>query len=233
MNLFDRANHALRHDLEAYAQALDSIVTVLPRAKELCDQVVKETRLARALLAFTDNQQLSELNQLAFHLTNLWPYRDQSYTRTVGFGDEIAEAQRQREEALRAVRLLARLKGDPLAIEVSACFSNIANNLEQERALLAECHALIQPHASNMDMTRKRLNLLVAMVDARLPASEEQAAMLFAYQAAAAVLSDWENGVPLEERGVEILTRCLRMLEQVDQVIEEETDEVYVDAAPD
>jgi hypothetical protein len=233
MNLFDRANHALRHDLEAYAQALDSIVTVLPRVKELCDHVVKETRLARALLAFTDNQQMSELNQLAFHLTNLWPYREQAYTRTVGFGDEIDEAQRQREEALRAVRLLARLKGDPLAIEVSACFSNIATYLEEERALLAECHALIQPHASNMDMTRKRLNLLVAMVDARLPASEEQAAMLFAYQAAAAVLADWENGVPLEERGVEILTRCLRMLEQVGMVPDEETDEVYVDAVGD
>ena len=53
-NIFDRANEALRHDLEAYTRALRTIVTALPQARALCDCVVKETRLARALLAFSN-----------------------------------------------------------------------------------------------------------------------------------------------------------------------------------
>ncbi len=219
MNMFDRANEALRQDLEGYARALQTIVTTLPRARGLCDRVVKETRLAGALLAFWSNAQVGELTQLAFHLTNLWPYREQPFARTVGFADEIAEAARQREAALRGVRLLARQSGDPLAAEISACFSNIAQFFDEERALLEECHSLIQPHANSMDMTRKRLNLLVATVDARLAASAEQQAMLEAYLEAVALLRDWEGGVPLEERGVEILARCLEMLERVDQMI--------------
>ncbi len=206
MNMFDRANEALRQDLEGYARALQTIVTTLPRARGLCDRVVKETRLAGALLAFWSNAQVGELTQLAFHLTNLWPYREQPFARTV-------------EAALRGVRLLARQSGDPLAAEISACFSNIAQFFDEERALLEECHSLIQPHANSMDMTRKRLNLLVATVDARLAASAEQQAMLEAYLEAVALLRDWEGGVPLEERGVEILARCLEMLERVDQMI--------------
>ena len=70
MNVFDRANEALRHDLEAYTRALQTIVTALPQAQELCDRVIKETRLARALLAFSTGPQTAELVQLAFHLTN-------------------------------------------------------------------------------------------------------------------------------------------------------------------
>ena len=73
MNIFDRANEALRHDLEAYTRALRTIVTALPQARTLCDCVVKETRLARALLAFSNSPQAADLAQLAFHLTNLWP----------------------------------------------------------------------------------------------------------------------------------------------------------------
>jgi hypothetical protein len=219
MNIFDRANETLRHDLEAYTRALRTIVTALPRAQELCDRVIKETRLARALLAFASGQQMAELAQLAFHLTNLWPYREQAFARTVGFDDEIAEARRQREEALRGVRLLAKQTSDPLASEVSICFNNIAQHLEEERALLEECHALIRPHATNMEMTRKRLNLLVATVDARLPASTEQQAMLQAYSEAVTLLRDWENGVPLEGRGVEILEHCLDMLERADSLV--------------
>jgi hypothetical protein len=220
MNSFDRANETLRQDLEAYARALRTIVTALPQAQELCDRVVKETRLARALLAFASGPQTADLAQLAFHLTNLWPYREQSFARTVGFNDEIAEARRQREEALRGARLLARqATSDPLANEVSVCFNNIALFLDEERMLLEECNTLIQPHANNMEMTRKRLNLLVATVDARLPASAEQQAMLVAYNEAVALLRDWENGVPLEDRGVEILEHCLDMLEKADTMV--------------
>jgi hypothetical protein len=217
MTLFDRANEALRHDLEAYTRALQTIVIALPRARDLCDRVVKETRLAQALMAFSTSPQMADLAQLAFHLTNLWPYREQAFARTVGFVEEIAEANRQREEALRGVRLLARQAGDALAVEIATCFSNIAQYLEEERALLAECHALIQPYAANMDMTRKRLDLLAAMVDARLPASAEQEARLGGYRDAAELLRDWENGVPLEARGVDILERCLDMLDQIDR----------------
>jgi hypothetical protein len=214
LNTFDRANEALREDLGAYAYALHTILSAIPRARELCDQVVKETRLAQALLAFASGPQLTELSQIAFHLSNLWPYRDRPYARTVGFDEEIGEAQRQREEALRAVYLLTRFGKDPLAAEVSRCFSTIAEYLEEERRLLVECHERIQPHAANMDMTRKRLNLLVAAVDARMPSSAEQQSILSAYTEAFDLLRDWEGGVPLDERGAEVLDRCLRILEQ-------------------
>src|SRR5215216_8080551 len=126
MNIFDRANEALRHDLEAYTRALRTIVTALPQARALCDSVVKETRLARALLAFSNSPQAGDLAQLAFHLTNLWPYREQPFARTLGFADEIAEARRQREEARRGVQMLAKQLNDALANEVSGCFDNIA-----------------------------------------------------------------------------------------------------------
>jgi len=219
MNIFDRANEALRHDLEAYTQALRTIVTALPQARALCDSVVKETRLARALLAFSNSPQATDLAQLAFHLTNLWPYREQPFARTLGFADEIAEARRQREEAQRGVRSLARQLNDPLFGEVNGCLENIVRYLEEEQKLLEECNALIQPHATNMDITRKRLNLLVATVDARLPDSPEQQAMLQTYNEAVALLRDWESGVPLEERGVDILEHCLDMLDKADQLV--------------
>ena len=219
MSLFDVANQALRDDLEAYAHALRTIVATLPRTRGLCDRVIKETRLARALLAFADNQQLADLNQITFQLTNLWPYREQAFARTVGFEAEIEETRWQREEALRGVRALARLSGDPLAAEVSACFTNIAQLLEEERALLGQCHALIQPHAANIEISRKRLDLLVAMVDARLAASPQQEQMLRTYNEAAVLLRDWEGGVPLDERGVQILEQCLGMLAQIDHLL--------------
>jgi hypothetical protein len=63
-------------------------------------------------------------------------------------------------------------------------------------------------------MTRKRLNLIVAAVDARMPASAEQRSILSAYAEAFDLLRDWEGGVPLDERGVQVLDRCLRILEQ-------------------
>jgi hypothetical protein len=214
MNTFDRANEALRQDLGAYAYALQTILSALPRARELCDHVVKEIRLAQALLAFASGPHVAELAQIAFHVGNLWPYRDRPFARTVGFDEEIEEAHRLREEALRAAYLLTRSGKDALAAELSRCFNNIAEYLEDERRLLIECHERIQPHAANMEMTRKRLNLIVAAVDARMPASAEQRAILSAYAEAFDLLRDWEGGVPLDERGVQVLDRCLRILEQ-------------------
>ena len=70
-----------------------------------------------------------------------------------------------------------------------------------------------------MDITRKRLNLLVATVDARLPDSAEQHAMLQTYNEAVARLRDWENGVPLEDRGVDIREDCLDMLEKANHLV--------------
>src|SRR6185436_19847056 len=114
-------------------------------------------------------------------------------------------------------RLCARLDTDVLAAEISTCFSNIAVYLEAEERLLVECHERIQPHAANMEMTRKRLNLLVAAVDARMPANPEQQSALSAYTEAVELLRDWEGGIPLDERGSEVLDRCLKVLEQADQ----------------
>jgi len=227
MNMFDRANEALREDLGAYAFALHTILSALPRARELCDSVVRETRLAQALLAFASGPQTATLSQIAFHLSNLWPYRDRPFAQTVGFNEEIEEAQRQREEALRAVQQLARYSKDPLAAEISRCFSTIAEYLEEERRLLVECHERIQPHAANMETTRKRLNLLVAAVDARMPPSDEQRLILSAYTEAFALLRDWEGGVPLDERGAEVLDRCLRILEQAGSGLFEESRSGY------
>lgn len=221
MHLFDRANEALRDDLTAYLRALETIVDALPRARELCACVVKETRLVRALLAFYSGPHVGELGQIAFHMTNLWPYREQPFAKTLGFADEIGEAQRQRDEAMRAIRLLLRKQPDPLVAELETSFGKIAQYLQDEQQLLEECDALIQPHATNMDMTCKRLNLLVAIVDARLADSPEQRLMLGTYNEALELLRDWERGVPLESRGVAILARCLDMLNHIDGVVEQ------------
>lgn len=218
MHTFDQANETLRADLEAYERALHTIVELLPRARDCCDQVVKETRLIKALLAFYTGPHAADMAQLAFHMTNLWPYREQPFARTLGFADEIAETRRQQEEAMRGVRMLARYANDPLAHELSTCFGNIAELFEDQRALLIKCHELIHPHALNMDLTCKRLDLLVAMVDARLPPSDEQQVALGAYTDAAALMRDWKNGVPLEKQGVEILSRCLDMLDRINVI---------------
>jgi hypothetical protein len=174
--------------------------------------VLKEVRLARALLAFSSGPQVTELGGSLYKLQNLWPYREQTFARTLGFGDEIKEAIDLRDEALRAAKLLAR-QTDVLSSEVVTCFANMADAFGQERELLEACDASIRPHARNMEMTRKRLNLLIAAVDARMPESPEQATAVQAYSAAAALLGDWENGVPLDSSGVEILDRCIDILD--------------------
>jgi hypothetical protein len=212
MNSFDFANESLRQDLTDYAYALRTIVTSVPLAQELCDRVVKETRMAQALLAFYDGPEASDLSRLAVRLANLWPYRGETYARTLGFSDEICEAQAFHQEALRGASMVA--SQDTLAREIALCFQNIADYMKQEQRLLEECHLSIQPHIANMDMTRKRLQLLAATVDARLPSSDEQQEMLRAYTQAARLLREWESGVPLNEEGAAILEQCLDLLEQ-------------------
>lgn len=211
MNTFDNANEALRRDMVAYSNALGTLVAALPRAQALCEQVLKEVRLAKALLAFASGPQSAEISTLLYRLSNLWPYRERSFERTLGFDDEIAEAVALREEAMHGIKLLAR-HSDPLATEMTTCFANIARLLEQEQQLLEQCHASIRPHAENMDVTRKRLNLMIAAVDARMAQSPDQQLALRAYQEAADLLQRWENGVPLDTRGVEILERCIEIL---------------------
>ena len=219
MNTFSRANEALQHDLAAYANTLNSIVATIPQAQALCDQVCKEARLAEALLAFANGPVVSEISQIVFHLGNLWPYREQAYARTSGFADEIAEARRLREEARRGALLMARLGNDGLTNEVITCFDNIAVYLEQEQRLLETCHSRIRPHTSNMDVTRKRLRLLAAALDARLPVSPAQQEALRSYNAAIALLHAWESGVPLDASGVEVLDRCLELLKATDGML--------------
>jgi hypothetical protein len=219
MSTFEFANQALRRDLAAYATALTTIVQALPRARELCDRVVKETRLIQALLAFASGPQATELGQVAYKLRNLWPYRERSYARTLGFSEEITEAVTLREEAQRALKLFPRQNGDALVIELTTCLTNVYTYLEEQQKLLEACHARIQPHAQNMDLTRKRLSLLIAAIDARLPDSETQQATLRAYQDTADLLRDWESGVPIDEQGVQILHRCIDSLDQADSLI--------------
>lgn len=216
---FEFANQALRNDLAAYASALTTIVQTVPRARALCDQVVKETQLAQALLAFASGAQAMEIAQIVFQLRNLWPYRDRMFERTLGFSDEMAEALALAQEAERGLQVLSRNKGDALSVELATCLTNIQRYLHEEHKLLELCHTRIQPHAQNMELTRKRLALLIAAIDARLPSSSGQQATLRAYSAAADILRDWETGVPLDERGVEILQRCIESLEQADHLI--------------
>jgi hypothetical protein len=219
MGTFEFANQALRRDLAAYASALTTIVRSLPQARELCDRILKETRLAQALLAFASGPQATDLSQVIFQLRNLWPYRERAFDRTLGFSEEIAEAIRLREEAQRGMKMLTRTNGDALSTELIACLTNIVTYLDEEQKLLEACHTQVQPHAQNMDLTRKRLDLLIAAIDARLPNSDGQQATLRAYVAAADILRDWETGVPIDDRGVEILHSCIDNLEQADHLI--------------
>jgi hypothetical protein len=221
MNSFDLVNEALRQDLTDYAHALKTIVTSVPLATELCDSVVKETRLAQALLAFANDSQSYELSRLAMRLSNLWPYRGEPYARTLGFSEEIGEAQALRQDALRGVNLAGGRNSDVLSREIATCFQNISQYLGQEQQLLEECHMSIQPHVANMELTRKRLQLLAAMVDARMPAGVEQQEMLQSYSEASRLLREWESGVPLNEDGVQILEHCVGILNRTDAMVRE------------
>lgn len=185
----------------------------------MCDKVLKEVRLVQALLAFASSPQIAALAQIAYTISNLWSYREQSLARTLGFSDEINEARTYRNEAQRAIAMLARhASNDPLAHELTTCFNNIVAHLEEEERLLIACDQAIRPHAENMEITRKRLNLLIAAIDARMPATPETAAILASYSEASRLLYDWESGVPLDERGIAILETCLDLLDRASLV---------------
>jgi hypothetical protein len=51
-HLFSRANETLHHELSSYADSLRAVVGTLPQAADLALPVVREARLAEALLAF-------------------------------------------------------------------------------------------------------------------------------------------------------------------------------------
>jgi hypothetical protein len=213
MQMFARANEALREDLSNYAEVLRNVVATMPQVRDLCDQILKETRLVQALLAFANGQQVVELAQLAFHLGNLWPFRDAAFVRTTGFSEEIAETKHQREQAKRAVQMITKFANDDvLAAELKTCFSTMVTCFDEELRLLEECHRKIIPFTTNPDLTRKRLRLLIAAADARLQPSPEKQVALRTYSEAFDLLKDWESGVPLDERGVAILERCLHIL---------------------
>jgi hypothetical protein len=219
MSTFEAANQALREDLAAYAIALRTIVSSLPQVRQQCERILKEVRLAQTLLAFASGPQVNEINHLLFKLRNLWPYREHGYPRTIGFTDEIQEARVLAEEAQHGLRMLARHRHDALSAELITCLTNIISYFEAERQLLQECHDRIQPHAHNMSLTCKRLDLLMAAIDARLPDSPSQKSTLQAYRNAAELLRSWENGVPLDEQGVQILDDCIASLEQADTLL--------------
>ncbi|MEI6776466.1 MAG: hypothetical protein WCK70_06165 [Chloroflexales bacterium] len=210
--LFKRANESLYSDLDNYATALRRIVDALPEARRLCDRVIKEVRLADALLAFGSGPQVIELNQIIFHIGDLWPFREHGPTRTAGFSDEITEAASHMDQARRAIGLLDRFSDQAMASELRICFTNMIQYFQDEKRLLEECHARIQPFSTNSDLTRKRLNLLIATAEARLPESEDRRAAIQTYGEAAELLQSWEGGVPIDESGVIILNRCIGLL---------------------
>ncbi|MEI7646418.1 MAG: hypothetical protein WCJ55_19265 [Chloroflexales bacterium] len=210
--LFKRANESLYSDIDNYATALRRIVAALPEARALCDRVIKEVRLAEALLDFGSGPQVIELQQIAFHMSDLWPFRDHGPTRTSGFSDEIAEAVRHADQARRAIGLLGRFPDETMAGELRICFTNMLKYLQEEGQLLTECHAHIRPFSTNSDLTRKRLNLLIAAAEARLPESEERRAAIQTYSEASELLRSWEGGVPIDNHGVAILDRCINLL---------------------
>lgn len=213
-HLFSRANEALHRDLAAYAETLRAIVMVLPHAYTLNDRVLKEVRLIDALLAFGSGPHVVEIGQIAFHLQNLWAFREQAQARTAGFLDEIRETREHCEQARHGLKLLARYHDDALAAELKICLQNILAYLEEELRLLEECQQNIRPFVSSPDITCKRLNLLVAAAEARLADSPERRTAVSTYSEAAALLREWEGGVPLDERGVAILERCLDIINQ-------------------
>jgi hypothetical protein len=210
--LFKRANESLYNDLDSYATALRRIVDALPEARTLCDRVLKEARLAEALLAFGSGQQVIELKQILFHICDLWPFREHGPTRTSSFNDEIVEAANHIKQAQRALGVLSHFPDEAIAGELRTCFANIIQYLQQEGQLLEECNARIKPFSTNSDLTRKRLNLLIAAAEARLPDSEERGTAIRTYSEAADLLRSWEGGVPIDEQGVAILNSCIDLL---------------------
>jgi hypothetical protein len=211
-HLFSRANETLHQELSSYADSLRVVVGTLPRAAGFALQVVREARLAEALLAFGSGPQVVELGQVVFHLSNSWALRNDARSRTAGFENEIAETRQQREQAGRALVIVARYAEDAIAAELRTCFTNITAHLDAVLRLLDECQERVQPFVANPDLTRKRLKLLIAAAEARLPDTPERRIAVGAYTEAAELLQEWEGGVPLDESGIAIIERCLDII---------------------
>lgn len=210
--LFNRANESLHYELSNYADSLRAVVETLPQAIELALQVVREARLAEALLAFGNGPQVVELGQVVFHLSNSWALHTGTQPRTSGFEKEIAESRQQREHAGRGLALIARYPDDAVAGELRICFTNITAHLDAALRLLDECQQRVQPFTANPDLTRKRLRLLIAAAEARLPDSPERRIAVSTYTEAAELLQEWEGGVPLDAGGITIIERCLAII---------------------
>lgn len=210
--LFARANEALYNDLASYADVIRATIDDLPRARALCYQVVAEVRLVQALIAFGNGPEVAELSRAALQLGNLWAVREDMPAQASGFSGEIAESVAAVEQAQRGLQLSARCADKALGAELSVCFSNIIAHLEAQRQLLEACHARLHPFRGSPELTRKRLNLLVAAAEARFPDTPERHAAVATYVSAAALLDEWSSGLPLDERAVTVLERCLDML---------------------
>lgn len=210
--LFVRANEALYNDLANYADVIRATIDALPRARSRCLQVVAEVRLVQALIAFGSGPEMAELSRVALQLSNLWAVRDDMPVQVSGFSGEIAESAHAVEQARRGLQLAAKCSDQALAAELKVCFTNIIAHLELQQVLLESCHEKLAPFRGSPELTRKRLNLLVAAAEARLPDSPERRATVATYSAASALLEEWSGGLPLDGRAVELLDRCLLMI---------------------
>lgn len=212
--LFMRANEALLKDLTDYAAILREVIATLPLARTLCERVVREARLIQALLAFSDGIQAAEMSRIVLNLGNLWAVRDDSPPRSSGFSEEIAESERARAEAQHGLSLVSGKAKDPINAELEVCFKHVLDHLVEQQRLLERCHALLLPFRTSPELTRKRLNLLVAAAEARLPDTPERCAAVQTYRDASALLAEWEGGLALDERGIAVLERCLTIIGQ-------------------
>jgi hypothetical protein len=210
--LFARANEALSNDLANYAEVIRDTIDSLPRARALCLQVVAEVRLVQALLAFGSGPETAELSRVALQLSNLWAVREDMPIQVSGFSGEIAESAGAIEQARRGLQLSARCADPALGAELKTCFTNIIGLLEAQQAVLEASHARLAPFRGSPELTRKRLNLLVAAAEARLPESPDRRAIISTYSAASALLEEWSGGLPLDERALELLNRCLALI---------------------
>lgn len=210
--LFARANEALHDDLVSYAAVIRATIAELPAARGLCRQVLAEVRLVQALIAFGSGTEMAELSRIALQLSNLWGVRDDMPSHAAGFSSEIAESDSAVEQARRGLQIAARCHDAALTGELRVCFNNIIAHLEEQARLLAACHERLIPFRGSLDLTRKRLNLLVAAAEARLPDSPDRRAAVATYIAAGALLDEWSTGLPLDERAVDVLGRCIGML---------------------
>jgi hypothetical protein len=210
--LFAKANEALYNDLASYAAVIRATIDELPKARSLCQQVLAEVRLVQALIAFGSGNEAAELSRVALQLSNLWAIREDTPARASGFSNEIAESANAIEQARRGQLIAARCGEAALRSELEICFTNIIVNLRNQQQLLEACHERLVPFRGSLELTRKRLNLLMAAAEARLPDTPERRNAVATYSTAAGLLAEWGSGLPLDERALDVLDRCLQLL---------------------